>query len=118
MLDESERQTCRSDGCKTSNAKGGTGLTPLVQEEYEKCLEMMQALLSGSKPITAEYLKEISSDMLPVTRGVIEALKDDPDQNILAARIASETALSSVLEKAFMLLRIMQAGSKNPRIKK
>lgn len=116
VLGESERQTCRSDGCKTSNAKGGTGLTPLVQEEYEKRLEMMQALLSGSKPITAENLKEVSSDMLPVTRGVIEALKDDPDQNILAARIASETALSSVLEKAFMLLRIMQAGSKNPHI--
>lgn len=116
VLGESERQTCRSDGCKTSESIGGTGLTPLVQEEYEKRLEIMQALLSGAKPLTTENLKEVSSDMLPVTRGVIEALRDDPDQNILAARIASETALSSVLEKAFMLLRMMHAGSKNPRI--
>lgn len=116
VLGESERQTCRSEGCKTSDSTGGTGLTPLVQEEYEKRLELMQELLSGTKPLTAENLKLVSSSMLPVTRGVIEALRDDPDQNILAQRIASETALASVLEKAFMLLRILQAGSKNPRI--
>lgn len=116
VVGESERQTCRTEGCKTSDSTGGVGLTPLVQEEYEKRLELMQQLLSGAKPITPENLKEVSSDMLPVTRGVIEALKDDPDQGILAQRIASETALSSVLEKAFMLLRLMQAGSKNPRI--
>lgn len=116
VLGESERQTCRSEGCKTADSTGGTGLTPLVQEEYEKRLELMQALLAGTKPLTTQNLQEVSSSMLPVTRGVIEALRDDPDQNILAQRIASETALASVLEKAFMLLRVMQAGSKNPRI--
>lgn len=116
VLGETERQTCRSDSCNPSETTSGTGLTPIVQEEYEKRLEMFQDLLSGSKPITKENLAVVSSDMLPITRGVIEALQDDPDQEILANRLASESALSATLEKAFMLLRISTAGAQNPKI--
>ena len=74
-------------------------LTPLIQEEYEAKLEVLQELVSGTRNTTFENLREAGSTSLPITRGVIEALRDEPDQDLLARRLASEVALSSVLEK-------------------
>ena len=56
------------------------------------------------------HLRELArgrSTSLPITRGVIEALRDEPDQDLLARRLASEVALSSVLEKALLLQRTL-----------
>ncbi|EGH18775.1 hypothetical protein Pgy4_38031, partial [Pseudomonas savastanoi pv. glycinea str. race 4] len=49
---------------------------------------------------TQENLSQASSSSLPVTRGVVEALRSEHDQDILAKRLASELALSDVLGKA------------------
>src|SRR5690606_21799369 len=77
-------------------------------------LEALQELIAGSRPTTFENLQEASSASLPVTRGVIEALRDEPDQDILARRLASEIALASVLEKALLLQRTLLTGRKEP----
>ncbi len=69
------------------------------REEYETKLESLQELISGSKSMSFDNLQAASSTSLPITRGVIEALRDEPDQDILARRLASEVALASVLEK-------------------
>jgi integrating conjugative element protein (TIGR03755 family) len=114
VLGESEVATC--DTCETLRATAGSGLTPLIQEAYSERLKALQGLLSGSLPPTPDNLAKASSPMLPVTRGVIEALRDDPDQDLLARRLASETALSSVLDKALLLLRTLLAGSHEPNI--
>ena len=114
VLGESEVATC--DSCETLRATAGSGLTPLIQEAYSERLKALQGLLSGSLPPTPDNLAKASSSMLPVTRGVIEALRDDPDQDLLARRLASETALSSVLDKALLLLRTLLAGSHEPNI--
>ncbi|RLU09089.1 integrating conjugative element protein [Pseudomonas prosekii] len=114
VLGESEVATC--DTCETLRATAGSGLTPLIQEAYSEHLKALQGLLSGSLPPTSDNLAKASSPMLPVTRGVIEALRDDPDQDLLARRLASETALSSVLDKAVLLLRTLLAGSHEPNI--
>ncbi|QYN03636.1 integrating conjugative element protein [Pseudomonas protegens] len=114
VLGESEVATC--DSCETLRATAGSGLTPLIQEAYSERLKALQGLLSGSLPPTPDNLAKASSPMLPVTRGVIEALRDDPDQDLLARRLASETALSSVLDKALLLLRTLLAGSHEPNI--
>jgi integrating conjugative element protein (TIGR03755 family) len=114
VLGESEVATC--DNCETLRATAGSGLTPLIQEAYSERLQALQGLLSGSLPLTPDNLIKASSPMLPVTRGVIEALRDDPDQDLLARRLASETALSSVLDKALLLLRTLLAGSHEPNI--
>jgi len=53
---------------------------------------------------------------LPITRGVIEALRDEPDQDVLAHRLASEVALASVLEKALLLQRTLLTGQKEPNV--
>lgn len=114
VLGESEVSTC--DTCETLRATAGSGLTPLIQEAYNERLKALQGLLSGSLPPTPDNLAKASSSMLPVTRGVVEALRDDPDQDLLARRLASETALSSVLDKALLLLRTLLAGSHEPNI--
>ena len=114
VLGEQVQRTC--DSCTKTETVPGVGLTPLIQEAYNERLKALQGLLSGSLPPIPDNLAKASSPMLPVSRGVIEALRDDPDKDLLARRLASETALSSVLDKALLLLRTLLAGSHEPNI--
>lgn len=114
VLGERVEQTC--EDCTKTQTTPGAGLTPLIQEEYQTKLQALKDLVSGAKPTTPENLAAASSDALPVTRGVIEALRDEPDQDVLGQRLASEVALSSVLEKALVLQRTMLAGRNEPNV--
>lgn len=114
VLGETEVATC--DDCETLRTTAGAGLTPLIQETYSEHLQALEALLDESVPITTANLAKASSPMLEVSRGVIEALRDDPDQTVLARRLASETALASVIDKALLLLRNLLAGSHEPNV--
>lgn len=114
VLGEQEQRTCES--CTKTQTTPGVGLTPLIQEEFDTKLLALQSLLNGSKPMTAANLDAASSNSLPVTRGVIEALRDEPDQDVLGKRLASEVALSSVLEKALLLQRTLMTGKKEPNV--
>ena len=114
VLGEQEQRTC--DSCTKTRTTPGVGLTPLIQEEFEERVEALRNLLVGTTPTTFENLEQAGSASLPITRGVVEALRDEPDQDILARRLASEIALSSVLEKALLLQRTLLAGRKEPNI--
>jgi integrating conjugative element protein (TIGR03755 family) len=114
VLGEQQQQTC--EDCVKTVTSPGVGLTPLIQETYDTKLKALQDLLTGSKSLSVENLQAASSNSLPVTRGVIAALKDERDQDLLARRLASEVALSDVLEKALALQRTMMAGSKEPNV--
>ncbi|BAW24097.1 MAG: integrating conjugative element protein [Pseudomonas sp.] len=114
VLGETEVETC--DDCETLRVSAGAGLTPLIQETYTQHLEGLQRMLSGAEEPTPENLAKVSSPLLQVSRGVIEGLRDDPDQNLLARRLASETALSSVIYKAMLLQRTLLAGSREPNV--
>ncbi len=114
VLGEREQQTCES--CTKTQTTPGVGLTPLIQEEYDTKLKALQDLVTGAKPTTPANLDAAGSDALPITRGVIEALRDEPDQDVLGQRLASEVALSSVLEKALLLQRTLLTGSKEPNV--
>jgi integrating conjugative element protein (TIGR03755 family) len=114
VLGEQEQRTCAA--CTKTVATPGVGLTPLIQEEYEAKLKHLQELIAGSRPLSFENLLAAGSASLPITRGVIEALRDEPDQDILARRLASEVALASVLEKALLLQRTLLTGRKEPNV--
>lgn len=114
VLGEQEQRTC--EACTKTVSKAGVGLTPLIQEEYEQKFEVLKELLDGSRPTSTADLQAASSASLPITRGVIEALRDEPDQDILARRLASEVALASVLEKALLLQRTLLTGRGEPNI--
>ncbi|WP_285643796.1 integrating conjugative element protein [Pseudomonas sp. NBRC 100443] len=114
VLGEQEQRTC--EACTKSVATPGVGLTPLIQEEYEAKLQALQQLVAGSRTMSIENLRAAGSSSLPITRGVIEALRDEPDQDLLARRLASEVALASVLEKALLLQRTLLTGRKEPNV--
>ncbi|ETK22739.1 MULTISPECIES: integrating conjugative element protein [Pseudomonas] len=113
VLGEQQIQTC--EGCATTSTPG-VGLTPLIQETYDKKLAALQELLKPGTQITSEKLREASSDSLPITRGVVTALRDERDQAVLASRLASEVALADVLEKGLLLQRMLITGSKEPNV--
>lgn len=114
VLGEQEQRTC--EHCTKTQTTPGVGLSPLIQEEYDAKLQVLQDLLRGTEPTTFENLQAAGSASLPVTRGVIEALRDEPDQDVLARRLASEVALASVLEKALLLQRTLLTGKKEPNV--
>lgn len=114
VLGENEQRTC--DACTKTQTTPGVGLTPLIQEEYESKLESIRALVTGSVPTSNENLDSAGSNGMPITRTVIEALRDEPDQDLLAKRLASEIALSSVLERALLLQRLLLTGRKEPNV--
>ena len=113
MLGEREQRTCET--CTKTQTTPGVGLTPVIQEEYETKLQALQELVTGAKPTTVANLEAAGSNSLPITRGVIE-LRDEPDQDLLGKRLASEAALSSVLEKALLLQRTLLTGKKEPNV--
>lgn len=114
VLGEREQRTC--EHCTKTQTTPGVGLTPMIQEEYEIKVKALQALVSGAKPTTAANLDAAGAVSLPITRGVIEALRDEPDQDLLGQRLASEVALTSVLEKALLLQRTLLAGKAEPNV--
>ncbi|MCV0318603.1 integrating conjugative element protein [Pseudomonas aeruginosa] len=114
VLGEREQRTC--ENCMKTQTTPGVGLTPMIQEEYETKLQALQELVTGTRPTTLANLDAAGSSSLPITRGVIEALRDEPDQDVLGKRLASEAALSSVLEKALLLQRTLLTGKKEPNV--
>ena len=114
VLGEREQRTC--ENCTKTQTTPGVGLTPVIQEEYETKLQVLQELVTGARPTTLANLDAAGSSSLPITRGVIEALRDEPDQEVLGRRLASEAALSSVLEKALLLQRTLLTGKKEPNV--
>lgn len=114
VLGEREQRTC--DSCNKTRTTPGVGLTPLIQEEYERKLQALQALVNSNARPNDEQLRAASSQSLPITRGVVEALRDEPDRDLLTLRLASEVALASVLEKALLLQRTLLTGRKEPNV--
>lgn len=114
VLGETQQQTC--DGCTTTQTTPGVGLAPLIQETYNTKLQSLQSLVSGAQPITLENLQAAGSSAMAISRGVIEALRDEQDQGILTQRLASEVALSTVLEQALTLQRTLLTGSHEPNV--
>ncbi len=113
VLGEQEQRVC--EACTKTVTTPGVGLSPLIQEEYESKLAALRDLVVGGTT-TADALRAAGSASLPITRGVVEALRDEPDQDLLARRLASEVALSSVLEKALLLQRTLLTGRKEPNV--
>ena len=114
VLGEQQEQTC--DTCTKTATTAGVGLTPLVQQAYQSKVQAIDALLSGTTSLTTQNLQAAGSDAVPITRGVIEALRGDSDETLLTQRLASEAALSSVLEQALTLQRVLLTGAEEPNV--
>lgn len=114
VLGEQQVRTCQ--GCTTTATTAGVGLTPLIQQTYQTKLQALNSLVGGTETLNSQNLVAAGSTAVPITRGVIEALRDESDQNLLTQRLASEVALSSVLEQALTLQRVLLTGSQEPNV--
>ena len=117
VVGETELATCQ-DGCDPSVVKPGTGLLHLADEVYEEKAEIMLKLLDKTQKISEEELRKLSTPMLPVSRSVIEALRDDPDGQVLSQRLLSEISLADIIWKGMQLMRLLMTGAQNPDVRK
>ncbi|EMS8291037.1 integrating conjugative element protein [Salmonella enterica] len=99
-----------------SGAQAGVGLSPLIAEEQEKIAQVMADLVNGNLKPTHENLAKASGGSLQLTRGVVEALRDEPDASVLVQRLSGEMALARVMEQALMARRTLLAGMREPNI--
>lgn len=99
-----------------SGAQAGIGLHPLIDEERAKILPLLADLVNGSQKPGFDNLAKASGGSMQLTRGVVEALRDDPDAGVLTERLAGELALARVTEQALLARRTLLAGMREPNI--
>ncbi|HDL4619082.1 TPA: integrating conjugative element protein, partial [Mannheimia haemolytica] len=115
IIGEQSISTCKEDcGTKTSS-KAGVGLSPEIEEEHIRTIVKLENVLNMDVP-KSELLAELSSSSVPVTRGLIESLRDDPDVELLSQRLSAEIATSKVMEKMLLARRAILAGMREPNV--
>lgn len=114
VVGEQTIRTC--DSCKKSETSAGVGLAPLIQEEQEKIATALQDLVAGNTQATPRNLADASGGSMQVTRQLVDALRKDPDQQVLINRLAGEMALVRVLERSMWASRALLAGMREPNI--
>ncbi|MEM9257500.1 MAG: integrating conjugative element protein [Pseudomonadota bacterium] len=117
VVGEKTVRTC--EGCDKVETQAGMGLPRQIEVEQEQIALDLEALVLTDAAPTADELEEVSGGPgMRITRRVVEALREeDPEnQEILIARIASEMALSRIMEMAVVARRAILAGSKEPNI--
>ncbi len=111
-----EASVCNSGG--DENAAGstvaGTGFSPLLEDATKENLEQLTKLVGGKEAPTGDNLAKLKTGSLVVTRGVIQSLKDDPDNVALVQRLASELAMSDTVELALTMRRMLTTGQSEP----
>lgn len=115
VVGEKAISTCKTDCGTKTGASPGTGLSPEIEEENIRTVTKLQAALNADTP-TVEMLADLSSTMVPVTRGLIESMRDDPDVDVLAQRLAAEIAVSKTMEKILLARRSILAGMREPHV--
>ncbi|WP_245853349.1 integrating conjugative element protein [Pasteurella oralis] len=114
VLGDKTISTCENCGVPPKSV-AGTGLAPKIEQESINVMTHFEQVLN-SPTLTQEQLGSISSTTVSVTRGLIEALREDPDAPLLAARLSQEVAISRTLEKALVARRMLLAGMREPHV--
>ena len=111
-----EASACSSGGGenRSGSTVAGSGFAPMIEETTKENLEQLIKLVGGrEKPIT-ENLAKLKTGGLVVTRGVIQSLKDDPDNSALIQRLAGELAMADTVENALTMRRMLTTGQAEP----
>ncbi|MDY4281316.1 MAG: integrating conjugative element protein [[Pasteurella] mairii] len=114
-IGEQSISTCIEDCGPKTSSKAGVGLAPTIEEENVQTVEKLEQALNMDTP-SKEILAELSSNTIPVTRGLIEALREDPDVEVLSQRLSAEIATAKVMEKMLLARRAILAGMREPYV--
>ncbi|MEE3608188.1 integrating conjugative element protein [Avibacterium paragallinarum] len=115
IIGEQSISTCTADCGPQTSSRAGTGLGPAIEEENIQTIEKLEQVLNMDTP-SKEILAELSSNTIPVTRGLIEALREDPDVEVLSQRLSAEIATAKVMEKMLLARRAILAGMREPYV--
>lgn len=106
---------CSSGGVDNqSGSVAGTGFAPMLEEATKTNTELLVKLVNGTLSPTADNLEQLKTGGLPVSAGVIKALRRDPDNAALTARLAGELAMSDTVETALLMRRMLVTGMSEP----
>ena len=122
VLGDRSIRTCRAASeCNSGgdeNAAGstvaGTGFSPILEDATKKNQEELVKLVGGAEQPTTDNLAKLKTGSLVVTRGVIQSLKDDPDNAALVQRLAGELAMADTVENALTMRRMITTGQSEP----
>ncbi|OOF74040.1 integrating conjugative element protein [Rodentibacter caecimuris] len=115
VLGDKSLSTCESCGTPPTSTKAGTGLAPKIEDETVNVMTHFQGVLNSDN-ITGAQLASISSTTMPITRSLVESLREDPDAVVLATRLSQEVAISRTIEKALVARRMILAGMREPNV--
>ena len=90
--------------------------SPVLEDTTQDNLVILTRLVNGQLKPDAKNLATLKSGDLAVTRGVIQALKDDPDNAALIRRLAGELAMSETISVALGMRRMLMAGQAEPHV--
>lgn len=111
-----ETSECSSGGAdnQPGSTVAGTGFSPVLEDATKTNLEQLSKLVNGQLQPTTDNLAALKTGSLVVTRGVIQALRDDPDRAALVQRLAGELAMSDTVEAALTMRRMLTTGESEP----
>ncbi|WP_405083324.1 integrating conjugative element protein [Pantoea agglomerans] len=111
-----ETSECSSGGAdnQPGSTVAGTGFSPVLEDATKSNLEQLSKLVNGQLQPTTDNLAALKTGSLVVTRGVIQALRDDPDRAALVQRLAGELAMSDTVEAALTMRRMLTTGESEP----
>ncbi|WP_425014553.1 integrating conjugative element protein [Pantoea agglomerans] len=111
-----ETSECSSGGAdnQPGSTVAGTGFSPVLEDATKTNLEQLGKLVNGQLQPTTNNLATLKTGSLVVTRGVIQALRDDPDRAALVQRLAGELAMSDTVEAALTMRRMLTTGESEP----
>lgn len=122
VLGDTAIRTCgKKTDCTSGDADdqpgvsvAGTGFAPLLEETTKENAEQLMKLVSGTEKPTSANLAKLKTGSLPVTAGVINSLRRDPDRAALTARLAGELAMADTVETALIMRRMLITGMSEP----
>nr|WP_314402282.1 integrating conjugative element protein [uncultured Aggregatibacter sp.] len=115
VIGEKQLTTCNTNCGTPSSSRAGVGLSPEIEQENIKAVTQLQKALNMNTP-SVEILTELSSTTVPITRGLIESLREDPDAQVLGQRLASEIAVAKTMEKMLLARRAVLTGMREPNV--
>ncbi|EPW5943881.1 integrating conjugative element protein [Yersinia enterocolitica] len=107
---------CGSGGVENEpgTSTPGEGFSPMLDTSTQENLEILVKLVNGNLAPNATNLGTLKTGDLAVTRGVIQALKDDPDNGALVQRLAGELAMADTITTALAMRRMLVVGQSEP----
>ncbi|MBX9495284.1 integrating conjugative element protein [Yersinia enterocolitica] len=109
---------CSSGGLENEPGAStpGEGFSLMLDKTAKENQDILIKLVNGNLAPNTNNLATLKSGGLAVTRGVIQALKDDPDNGALVQRLAGELAMADTITTALAMRRMLMVGQSEPSV--